>query len=156
MSPSFHVDVARQTVEVRSGESLIWQAPVSTALLGLGEAPGSYQTPRGKHHVEEKIGAGEPLGRIFKSRLPQEEIWAPGNEVDLANRENDLILTRILWLAGDEPENQSTHSRYIYFHGTNREDRIGQVDSHGCIRLRNEDMLRLFDLAETGTTVWIA
>lgn len=156
MSPSFHVDVARQTVVVRSGDFVIWEAPVSTALAGLGETPGSYCTPRGKHHVEEKIGAGEPLGRVFKSRLPLEEIWMPGNEVDLASREKDLILTRILWLAGDEPENQSTHSRYIYFHGTNHEGRIGRPESHGCIRLRNQDMLRLFDLAEPGAAVWIA
>lgn len=155
MTPAFYVDVARQVVEVRSGEEIVWQAPVSTSSRGLGETPNSYQTPRGQHHVEEKIGEGEPLGRVFKSRLPQAEIWAPGNPVDLATSSEDLVLTRILWLAGDEAENQSTHSRYIYFHGTNHEDRMGRPDSHGCIRLRNADMIQLFDFAVTGTPVWI-
>jgi len=152
---SFHVDAARQVVEVRSGDSLVWQAPISTSEYGLGETPNSFKTPRGRHHVEEKIGQGEPQGRIFKSRVPQEAVWSPGNEVDLQSREEDLILTRILWLAGDEAENETTHSRYVYFHGTNREDLIGTPASHGCIRLKNADMITLFDFAREGTPVWI-
>ena len=158
MALSFHVHVDRQLMEVRSGHETIWAVPVSTSRFGLGETYDSYKTPRGRHHVEEKIGDGEPRGRVFKARQPQEEIWAPGNAVDCEGLEKDLdlILTRILWLAGDELENQNTHSRYVYFHGTNREDQIGQPASHGCIRLRNEDILRLFDFAEPGTQVWIA
>jgi lipoprotein-anchoring transpeptidase ErfK/SrfK len=145
----FQVEIPRQRVVVWAGEELLWEAPVSTSALGGGENEGSYQTPRGDHVVVEKIGAGAPLGAVFKSRQLTGEIWSP----DASPVEDDLILTRILWLAGTEPHNANSQQRYIYFHGTNHEDTIGTPASHGCIRLRNEDMIRLFDYAEVGTPV---
>lgn len=99
--------------------------------------------------MAEKIGAGAPLWAEFKSRQPTGRISEPGGETD-------GVLTRILWLQGLDPENANTRDRYIYFHGTNREDLIGTPASHGCVRLRNGDMAELFDLVAEGTTVVIA
>lgn len=132
---------------------VLWQSPCSTGLKGVGEEPNSLKTPRGRHHIDEKIGDGEPLGMAFKGRRPTGEIWSEGSLVDVEKKAEDMILTRILWLAGDEDHNQTTKGRYIYFHGTNREDLIGQPASHGCIRLKNSHMLELFELAEVGTVV---
>jgi len=144
------VSIPHQRVEVIDSGRVIWSAPVSTSKFGSGEEPGSFQTPRGKFSIVEKIGAGEPLGRVFKSRVPTEKIWTEG-EIS----KEDLILTRILWLHGEEPANASTHGRYIYFHGTNHEGKIGCPESHGCIRLSNEDILQLFDLVSVGSKVEI-
>ena len=143
------VDVATQTASlVQNGETLkIW--PVSTSRFGLGFEPGSFKTPTGRFAVTEKIGAGAPLWAEFKSRQPTGRLAEPGGE-------SDGVLTRILWLEGLDPENANTRERYIYFHGTNREDLVGTPASHGCVRLRNEDMVELFDLVPEGTPVVIA
>lgn len=148
--PTLHVSIPHQTVELRDGDSVLWQAPVSTSQFGTGEIPGSFRTPLGKFHIDEKIGDGAPCGAVFKARVPTGDVWQPGLAV-----ESDLILTRILWLAGDEPHNLNTKNRYIYFHGTNHEDRIGTPASHGCIRLKNDDILALYDITPTGTPVEI-
>jgi len=143
------VDVASQTVLLlRDGEA-VKRWPVSTSRFGLGFEPGSFKTPTGRFSVAEKIGAGAPLWSEFKSRQPTGRLADPGGE-------NDGILTRILWLTGLDTENLNTRDRYIYFHGTNREDLIGTPASHGCVRLRNEDIAELFDLVPKGTTVVIA
>jgi hypothetical protein len=144
------VIVSNQTVECLKDGVLVWSTSVSTAANGLGEEPNSYKTPRGRHHVTDKIGEGEPWGTVFKGRVPTGKIWKKGEII-----KEDLITTRILRLAGDEPHNQTTFSRYVYFHGTNHEDEIGRPLSHGCIRLTNDDMLKLFELAEVGTPVEI-
>ena len=143
------VDVATQTASlVQNGETLkIW--PVSTSRFGLGFEPGSFKTPTGRFSVAEKIGEGAPLWAEFKSRQPTGQLAEPGGE-------SDGVLTRILWLEGLDPENANTRERYIYFHGTNREDLVGTPASHGCVRLRNEDMVELFDLVPEGTPVVIA
>ena len=143
------VDVATQTVQLlRDGETVkSW--PVSTSRFGLGFEPGSFKTPTGRFSVAEKSGAGAPLGAECKSRQPTGRLAEPGGE-------SDGVLTRILWLSGLDPENANTRERYIYFHGTNREDLIGTPASHGCVRLRNEDMAELFDLVPEGTPVVIA
>ena len=143
------VDVAMQTASwVQNGETLkSW--PVSTSRFGLGFEPGSFKTPTGRFAVTEKIGAGAPLWAEFKSRQPTGRLAEPGGE-------SDDVLTRILWLEGLDPENANTRERYIYFHGTNREDLVGTPASHGCVRLRNEDMVELFDLVPEGTPVVIA
>jgi hypothetical protein len=96
------------------------------------------------------IGAGEPIYTLFKGRKAC-GVWSPSSTFD----DDDLILTRILWLSGDEPENNNTYKRYIYIHGTNREDSLGQPSSHGCIRASNSDMLQLFMFAQKGTSVVI-
>lgn len=141
------------------GDMLIRQYPVSTAANGLGERSGSYCTPRGRHRIAEKIGAGAPLYAAFKGREPTGEIWTPA--LDAADPGRDWILTRILWLEGLEPgRNQGgtvdSHARYIYIHGTNEEHRIGTPASHGCIRMKNADVAELFDLVKVGTEVRIS
>ncbi len=145
------VSIQSQLVELKQGSNCIWTAPVSTAKNGVGEEEGSHQTPRGWFRIAEKIGDQLPLGSILKSRKPTGFIWS----ADLPKSEEDLILTRILWLEGVEPHNANTKNRYIYFHGTNQESLIGQPASHGCIRLRNQAMLQLFDFVEIQTPVWI-
>lgn len=149
------VDVARQTAELRDparGGEIVWSAPVSTSGRGLGEEEGSLQTPRGLHRVAEKIGAGAAPGTRFVSRVPNGQIWTPASPpVD-----EDWVLTRVLWLEGMEPRNANSKARYIYLHGTNREDRIGKPASIGCVRFRNADIADLFDWVAVGTRVEIA
>ncbi len=106
------------------------------------------KTPTGRFRVAEKIGEGMPVGTVFKSRRP---IKATKKLL----REEDLVMTRILWLDGLEPGNANTHSRYIYIHGTNHEECIGEPASHGCIRMRNADLVELFEQVTTGTPVVI-
>ncbi|MDP1682085.1 MAG: L,D-transpeptidase [Burkholderiales bacterium] len=141
------------------GDMLIRQYPVSGAANGAGSENGSYCTPLGRHRIAEKIGAGAPLYSAFKARELTGEIWTP--ELDAANPGRDWILSRILWLDGLEPgQNQGgtvdTHNRYIYIHGTHEEHKIGTPASHGCIRMKNEDVAELFNLVEVGTEVQIS
>jgi hypothetical protein len=141
------------------GDILIRQYPVSTAANGLGEREGSLCTPRGRHRIAEKIGAGAPLGAAFRARVPTGEVWMP--HLDAENPGRDWILTRILWLEGLEPgKNQGghvdSHARYIYIHGTSEEQRIGTPASHGCIRMRNADVADLFERVKVGTEVRIS
>ena len=143
------VNVAAQTVGLLQNGEMVKKWPVSTSRFGLGFEPGSFKTPTGRFSVSEKIGDAAPLWAEFKSRQPTGRIAEPGGE-------EDGVLTRILWLEGLDPENANTRERYIYFHGTNREDLIGTPASHGCVRLRNEDMVELFDLVAEGTPVVIA
>jgi L,D-transpeptidase YbiS len=142
------VSVARQCVELWEDLSLLKTWPVSTSKYGLGSQPGSNRTPLGFFEVAEKYGDEAPLHTIFRSREPSGE-WdgLPGLE--------DLILARILRLKGCEGRNQNTYDRYIYFHGTNGFNLIGRPASHGCIRMRNEDIVALFPEVEVGTPVWI-
>ncbi|MCL2076636.1 MAG: L,D-transpeptidase [Betaproteobacteria bacterium] len=124
--------------------------PVSTACKGAGEKLGSLQTPRGRHIVRAKIGAGLPLYSVFSARRPTGEIWTP--ELDAANPERDWILTRILWLSGREPGfnrlgDVDTMRRYIYIHGCSDFAVMGEPRSNGCIRMRNHDIMELFEAA---------
>jgi lipoprotein-anchoring transpeptidase ErfK/SrfK len=143
------VDIAQQCVHFLSSGTPVKSWPASTSKYGLGSESGSFKTPTGNFFVVGKIGEGAPLGMEFKSRQPTGRIVEQGGE-------NDAVLTRILWLAGVDPDNANTKDRYIYFHGTNREDLIGTPASHGCIRLRNADMVELFDLVAEGCPVRIA
>lgn len=141
------------------GDMLIREYPVSTAKNGLGEHSGSYCTPRGRHRIVEKIGDRQPMYAIFKARVPTGEIWTPKMSEDKPG--SDWILTRILWLDGmEEGKNKGgtvdSHSRYIYIHGSNEEHLIGTPASHGCIRMRNADVIDLFNLVEEGTEVNIS
>jgi hypothetical protein len=131
---------------------------VSTALRGAGEEDGSYCTPRGKHVVRAKIGAGQPLNAVFIRRRPTGEVYTP--ELAEQSPERDWILTRILWLSGREPGYNrlgscDTMSRYIYIHGTPDSEPMGVPASHGCVRMRNADLAELFDLVPAGTEVEI-
>lgn len=143
------VDIAAQVLHLLSNGQPVKSWPVSTSKFGLGTEPGSFRTPTGRFAIAEKFGHDAPLWAVFKSRVPTGEIASPGGE-------EDGILTRILWLDGRDPENANTHERYIYLHGTNQEDLIGQPASHGCIRLRNADIAELFALVPEGTPVRIS
>ena len=141
------------------GDMLIREYPVSTAKNGLGEQSGSYCTPRGRHRIAAKIGAGQPLYAVFKARVPTGEIWS--RELAASEPGRDWILTRILWLEGLEAGRNKgmpvdTHDRYIYIHGTDEEHLIGTPASHGCIRMKNADVLDLYNLVEEGTDVLIS
>jgi len=132
--------------------------PVSTALNGPGELKGSHCTPRGKHIVRAKIGAGCELGTVFSGRRPTGEIWTPALGTQQLGR--DWILTRILWLSGCELEKNrlgdcDTMQRYIYIHGTPDSEPMGEPRSHGCIRMRNADVVELFNKVPVGTPVLI-
>jgi phosphoserine phosphatase len=124
----------------------VWS--ISTASRGVGFVSGSYRTPTGRFRIAEKIGDGAPIRTRFESRQPK-GIW---NELD---SHSDGILTRILWLDGQDPENRNSRDRFIYIHGTNQESRLGKPASHGCVRMGNQDMIELFDLVAPGTTVII-
>lgn len=141
------VSISSQSLEVTDASGIIFQAPVSTAANGPGFKNGSHKTPTGNFVIREKIGEGAPLYTSFKGRLPR-RVWQ--NEAA-----EDAILTRILWLDGLDEQNANTYSRYIYFHGTHAEDQIGTPASHGCIRLRNNDIMTLFDLTPIGSLVKI-
>ena len=138
---------------------LLRQFPVSTALKGVGEKKGSYCTPRGRHVVRARIGAGQPLGAVFRARRPTGEVWTPELHAQYPGR--DWILTRILWLSGCEPGfnrlgDVDSMQRYIYIHGTPDSEPMGEPHSHGCIRMRNADVIALFDMVPVGTAVTIA
>lgn len=144
-----HIDTVRQSLHLLSNGTLVKSWPVSTSKFGLGFDLGSFKTPTGRFRVFEKIGESAPPWTIFKSRCSIGEIATPGGE-------EDAVLTRILWLEGLEPANANTKDRYIYIHGTNQENFIGQPASHGCIRLRNDDIIELFGLVPEGTPVFIS
>ena len=121
--------------------------PVSTAENGMGNRIESFKTPFGIHRIRQKVGGGEPSGMIFEAREPTGKI-----AVNLNNRDKDEITSRILWLDGlEEGVNlggaYDTYQRYIYIHGTSDEKRIGEAVSAGCIRMKNEDVIELFDEA---------
>ena len=143
-----HISVDTQTLRLFSGENLLRTYPVSTSKYGRGCEEGSFKTPTGRFQISEKIGDGHRQGEVFRSRQ------ATGNIGDETN-ENDLIQTRILWLEGLEAHNANTRQRYIYIHGTNHESKIGQAVSQGCVRMRNADIVDLFNLVDKGIGVVI-
>lgn len=158
MTVEIRVDIPSQTLVVLSQNQPVTTYPVSTAKLGTGECYESYRTPRGQHLIRAKIGAGQPLGMVFVDRRPTGEIFSP----DLAKRypDRDWILTRILWLSGCEVgfnrlRHVDTMRRYIYIHGISKEENIGTPTSHGCIGMRNQNILELFDRVPVGTPVFI-
>jgi lipoprotein-anchoring transpeptidase ErfK/SrfK len=123
--------------------------PVSTSKYGVGDAPGSYRTPAGLMKIRKKIGGNAPAGAVFKSGRATGEILA----VDAPGR--DPVVTRILWLDGKEPGNRHAYTRHIYIHGTPEERNIGRPASYGCIRMRSQDIIELFDIVGTGARVKI-
>ncbi|GAV19214.1 putative L,D-transpeptidase YbiS precursor [Mariprofundus micogutta] len=149
------ISVSEQMLYHRRKTGVIYAYPVSTATNGTGNQSGSFQTPLGRHRIAEKIGHCMPLLTAFSAREPF-CIYDPQTD----NPNQDWILTRILWLKGCETGKNrrgkvDTHARYIYIHGTHEEDKIGNPASHGCIRMRNEDMLELFEHVAVGESVRI-
>jgi L,D-transpeptidase YbiS len=137
----------QQLTLTRDGEQLR-SFPISSSRFGIGTGEGSNKTPPGNFRIAEKIGHGATPGTIFKSRIPL-------RPDDPLPETEDFVTTRILWLDGLDTENANTRDRFIYIHGTKHEDRIGTPDSHGCIRMRNADVIELFDLVDETTQVVI-
>ena len=136
----------------------IQQYSVSTSKHGAGERNGSHKTPRGRHVLRARIGAGQPLGAVFRGRRPTGEIYSEALAKACSRR--DWILTRILWLSGCEPGrnrfgNVDTMRRYIYIHGAPASETMGVPGSIGCIRMTNAAVVELFELVESGTAVHI-
>src|SRR5437762_8041105 len=113
--PKIRISVRRQELVLKSGRKKLVEYPISTSLFGVGSKEGSFKTPTGKFRIAEKIGDGMPSSTVFKSRRPVK----PTRKM---LRDDDLVMTRILWLDGLEPRNANTHARYVYIHGTNHED----------------------------------
>lgn len=151
------VSVARQTLQLVADDgAVLREYPVSTAKAGVGESFGSFQTPRGAHLIRAKIGAGQPLNSVFVSRRPTGEIWTPELAEQFPGR--DWILTRILWLSGCQPGHNrlgrvDTMRRYVYIHGSPDSAEMGVPGSHGCVRMRNADIVELFDRVPCYTAV---
>jgi L,D-transpeptidase YbiS len=151
------VSVAAQTLQlIDPAGSVLRQYPVSTAKAGVGEISGSYQTPRGPHIIRAKIGAGQPANTVFVRRRPTGEIWTPALAEQFPGR--DWILTRILWLSGCVPGHNrlgcvDTMRRYVYIHGSPESAEMGKPGSHGCVRMKNADIIELFDLVPCYTAV---
>jgi lipoprotein-anchoring transpeptidase ErfK/SrfK len=150
--------IATQQLTVYADGTNVRHYPISTAKKGAGELMGSECTPRGWHRIRAKIGAGQPLQAVFIGRRPTGEIY----NTDLCKQypQRDWILTRILWLGGLESGKNrygkvDTTWRYIYIHGCPDELMTGIPDSHGCIRMKNADMLDLFNRVEAGLKVYI-
>lgn len=154
------ISIPLQLLEVyRDNSELLRRYVISTATNGAGELNGSFRTPRGRHVVRAKIGGGAPENAVFVRRRPTGEIWTP--ELGQENVGRDWILTRILWLSGSEPGlnrlgNVDTMRRYIYLHGSPDTVEMGRPGSIGCIRMRNRDIVELFDLVPPLTRVDIA
>ncbi len=136
--------------------NILMQVLVSTSKNGVGQQKGSYQTPAGRHQIRAKIGAGAAWNTVFVGRRPTGEIWSPALAEQHPNR--DWILTRILWLSGLEPGKNrfgdvDTMRRYVYLHGSPDTVAMGEPGSIGCVRMKNSDIVSLFDLIPAGTTV---
>lgn len=142
------VSIAKQTLTLWDDDTIEREYLVSTALNGAGEVSGSGQTPLGSHIIRAKIGSNAPRGTVFRGRRATGEIWTPELHNAFPNR--DWILSRILWLSGKEPGKNrlgqcDSMRRYIYIHGTPDSEPMGVPLSHGCIRMRNDDVIDLFD-----------
>ena len=136
-----YISIGEQKLRLFEGDTLVAEYVVSSAANGIGFEEGSYCTPTGRFEVSEKIGDGEALGTIFKSRKPM-GVW------DGTPSDDDMILSRILRLNGLDAQNANSMERYIYVHGTNHEALLGEPTSHGCIRMANADIAEIFDRIE--------
>jgi len=153
-----HIDLSRQCLRLWRNGELRAEYPVSTAGNGAGERMGSECTPRGWHRVRARIGDGRRTGTVFVGRRPTGEIYSEA--LGQAQPERDWILSRILWLCGNEPGRNrfgdvDSMRRYIYIHGCPDSEPVGEPRSHGCIRMRNEDVIALFSQVPAGLPVLI-
>lgn len=156
--PAIRVDLAAQELELHARGKILARYPVSTAANGPGERMNSFCTPRGRHCIRAKIGAGAPLGAVFVGRRATGEIYQRGLAAQSPRR--DWILTRILWLRGCEPGFNrgglvDSMRRYIYIHGAPDETPMGVPGSRGCIRMTNTAVAELFDRVPLGAAVEI-
>jgi len=155
-----NIHIATQRLELLDdADKLLRRYSISTAANGAGEVCGSYCTPRGKHVIRAKVGAGQPENTVFVRRRPTGEIYTP--ELGAQFPERDWILTRILWLSGCEIGfnrlgNNDTMRRYIYIHGTPDSAQLGTPGSHGCIRMAVPDVVDLYERVSVGTPVYVS
>jgi hypothetical protein len=154
-SAAVWVSVDDQKLRIIDHREVVWEAPCATAAKGTGFVLNSMMTPLGWHSVKRKVGDGAAWGQVFRGAQPVNQIWKPGDETN-----EDLVLTRLLWLTGEEPGvnqggNVDSYNRYIYIHGTNDEEKIGTPSSHGCVRLRNDDVIVAYDLIPIHSRVLI-
>jgi lipoprotein-anchoring transpeptidase ErfK/SrfK len=157
--PRISIDIGSQQLDLLDDKgNRIRRYLISSAKKGVGEQNGSFCTPRGRHIVRAKIGAGQPANTVFVERRPTGETYT----TELAGRfpRRDWILTRILWLSGCEVGRNrlgkvDTMRRAIYIHGSPDTAEMGKPGSHGCIRMRNQDIIELFELVPPGTPVVI-
>jgi L,D-transpeptidase YbiS len=145
---NIHVSIRDQRLTLKDDETPIRTYPVSTSRFGVGTEQGSMKTPTGRFCVAKKIGGEMAGGTIFRSRVPV-------NPNEPLPSTEDLIMSRILWLDGLDEHNANTRDRFIYIHGTKHEHKVGTPDSCGCVRMRNADVIELFDLVDEGTPVVI-
>lgn len=157
MNRRVRISIGHQTLTLldEAGEVLRTYA-VSTAAKGPGEMSGSHCTPRGRHLIRARIGAGQAENTVFVARRPTGEIYSRQLGEQFPKR--DWILTRILWLSGCEPGrnrlgNVDTMRRYVYIHGSPDSTPMGRPGSIGCIRMHNADIIELFDLVAPYTPV---
>ena len=153
------VHVPSQTLRLKDDSGrVLMETRISTGRKGVGEQNGSEQTPRGWHKIRAKIGAGQPENTVFVARRPTGELYSPEMRASYPNR--DWILTRILWLSGLEPGRNrlgqvDTMRRFIYIHGCPDDDPMGAPGSRGCVKMRNNELIELFDRVPVGTRVHI-
>ena len=158
--PRIEVSIPDQSLALfRDDGREIRRYAISTSRNGAGEIRGSFRTPRGAHIVRAKIGAGQPVNTVFVKRRPTGEVWIPEFTERFPGR--DWILTRILWLSGREPGRNrlgevDTMRRFIYIHGSPDAVEMGKPGSIGCIRMRNRDIVELFELVVPYTPVEIS
>jgi L,D-transpeptidase YbiS len=154
------ISIPQQSLRVLDDEgACVREYAVSTALNGAGEANGSGCTPRGQHCIRAKIGAGAPRGAVFRGRRWTGEVWS--EVLNARYPQRDWILSRILWLSGCEPGRNrlgavDSMRRFIYIHGTPDDQPMGTPLSHGCVRMRNDDVIELFERVPVGTKVEIS
>ena len=159
MKMKINITIATQQLDLLDAHGqIIRQYLISSAKNGTGQKNGSFCTPLGKHIIRAKIGADQAVNTVFIKRRPTGEIYTPELAEQFPKR--DWILTRILWLSGCEPGfnrlgSVDTMRRYIYIHGTPDSVEMGKPGSIGCIRMRNRDLLELFDRVNAGTAVEI-
>ena len=152
------ISIGEQRLQLFEGDQVLRDYRVSTSKYGPGEEKNSWKTPRGKHVISDMIGGDQPINSVFKARQPTGEIYSP--ELGAANPDRDWILSRILWLSGCEDGvncggNVDTHDRYVYIHGCPDSAPMGEPGSIGCIRMRNADVIELYDLVSVDTPVLI-
>lgn len=156
MSRQIKIDLKKQILYLYDNDKLLKEYNVSTGLNGIGEEKNSGKTPRGKHKIRAKIGAGQPVNTVFIGRRPTGEIYS--EQLAQQGPKRDWILTRILWLSGVEIGknrlgNVDTMQRYIYIHGTPDNVTLGKPGSRGCVRMNNHDMIELFNEISVGALV---
>lgn len=152
------IDISEQKLYLIKDKKIVRIFPVSTSKYGIGNKAGSNRTPLGTHRIAKKIGEGAPIGAIFEARINTGKIARI--YTDKTDVEKDFVITRIIWLEGLEPGHNrgngiDSYQRYIYIHGTPEEGLIGKPASHGCIRMKNKEVIEVFNLARIGMLVEI-